>query len=137
MVDFLQLVTFVRQRLDSPFTVGNFVVDGNKQSGELKEPKAPTPGLLELPIRFTRLFGVIAIAGSLAAMVASYNWIADWAAQLRVQYLIMLLPALVLWTRRRQHRMLMAGGLAFAVNLWFVVPYVMPATGQASTPLED
>ncbi len=113
------------------------VVDNDKQSSQLDEATTTTRGFLELPIRFIRLFGFIAITGSLAALVASYNWLADWAAQLRVQYLIMLLPALVLWTRKRQHRILFAGGVAFALNLWSVIPYVIPITGLASKPMED
>ena len=112
-------------------------MDDDKQSGESNDAKVTTSGGLELLIRFSRLFGLLAIGGTLAALIASYNWIADLAAQLRVQYLIMLLPALVLWTRRRQHSMVIVGGLAFAVNLWFVVPYVIPIAGQASTSLED
>jgi endonuclease/exonuclease/phosphatase (EEP) superfamily protein YafD len=88
-------------------------------------------------IRFANLFGGIAVAGSSVAMVASYHWIADLASQLRVQYLIMLLPVMGIWVWTRYHKAAVVGGLAMGVNLWFIVPYFIPQDRVTSESIRN
>lgn len=76
--------------------------------------------------RLVNLFGATAILGTLLGFGASHHWIADIAVQFRVQYLIMLLPAVAVWIGKRRVKLLIVGGLALAVNLWPITAYFNP-----------
>ena len=83
--------------------------------------------------RLVNLFGWGSVFGTLLGFGASQYWIADIAAQFRVQYLCMLLPATALWMSRRRVKPLIVGGLALAVNLWPIIPYFVPPNRPAPT----
>lgn len=76
------------------------------------------PNAFGILVRLVNLFGILAIAGSAFSLAANQYWIADLAVQFRVQYLIMLLPAIVVWARKRRSNLSIIGGLALAMNLW-------------------
>ena len=93
------------------------------------------PNAVGILVRLVNLFGILAIAGSAFSLAANQYWIADLAVQFRVQYLIMLLPAIVVWVRKRRSKLSIIGGLALAANLWPVIPYLIPyGYSTAATP---
>ena len=68
-------------------------------------------------------FGLVSIAGTLAAFSARQNWVADVLSQFGVQYLVLLIVATVAWAVKRSWKRLIVGVLMLIVNGWLVVPY--------------
>lgn len=77
-------------------------------------------------VRLISLFGTIGLLATLLSFAASKHWVADVAAQLRVQYLLLLIPAVAVWNWTRRSKLACIGGLALAVNLWPIIPYFVP-----------
>ena len=90
-----------------------------------------------LVVRLVNLFGAIGLLGTLLGFAASYHWMADVAVQLRVQYLIMLVPAVVMWALQRRRVLAGVAALAVAVNAWPVVPYFIAPDSRAIAASES
>lgn len=76
-----------------------------------------------LILRILRLFGIIALVGTGLALFCESFWIADLAAQLRVQYVVLLILAFIPWGVRRSYRSLALAVVAMVLNLWPLMPY--------------
>jgi len=89
-------------------------------------------------VRILNLIGCFAVVGSIVSWFASVHWIGDMLAHLRVQYVILLLPALAIVVIRRK-RLLTAIVLGFiAYNVWPTIPYFVPVRqSSASRTLEN
>ena len=74
-------------------------------------------------LRILSLFGIIALMGTGLAMFCEWFWIADLAAQLRVQYVLLLVAAFVPWGIRRGYWWIASAVAALILNLWPIVPY--------------
>ncbi len=85
-------------------------------------------------LRILNLFGIIALVGTGLALFCESFWIADLAAQLRVQYVLLLIAALVPWGIRRSYRWGVLAVAALVLNLWPIVPYFFakPVAGNQS-----
>lgn len=114
-------------------------MNAEKQLDTTVDCKKPPPNPMGILVRLSNLFGTLAIAGSVIGLAANHYWIADLAVQFRVQYLIMLLPAIVIWVGKRRSKLSIIGGLALAVNLWPIIPYIVPHgySTAATTELTD
>ncbi len=76
-----------------------------------------------LILRILSLFGMIAVAATGLGLFCDSFWIADLAAQLRVQYVLLLIPAFVPWGIRRSYWRIVLAAAALILNLWPMVPY--------------
>jgi endonuclease/exonuclease/phosphatase (EEP) superfamily protein YafD len=83
--------------------------------------------------RLANLFGALAIAGTLLGFAARYSWVADFAVHMRVQYAILLLPTLAVWARSRKYKLAIIGVVALLLNVWPLIPYLLPIGGSLST----
>lgn len=86
----------------------------------MQPPKA-SPVIVIL--RCIKFVGIIGLVGTLIAFAADQNWIADLATQLRVQYVLMLFPSLIVFARERRKGLAAAIVAALAINLSWIAPY--------------
>jgi len=66
---------------------------------------------------------MISLAGTGLGLLCEWFWIADLAAQLRVQYVLLLISALIPWGIERNYRWIGIAVVALILNLWPILPY--------------
>ncbi len=85
-------------------------------------------------VRLIKAAGLIAMAGTVLALLADFHWIADIFCHFKVQYVLLLIPAIIFlgWYKRWKMVGLMLGVLVY--NTWGLLPYWFSG---ATTPINN
>jgi len=92
-------------------------------------PERPQPAKTSrypILVKLIRLFGTLAVVGSMLSFFAAYHWIADIVSQLTVQFLVLLAPAAMLAWHRKQKWLATFVILLMGSQLLKILPYYLP-----------
>lgn len=93
--------------------------------------QASVPKRTNLLVRLVVLARNIAILGISASWFAHQHWIADLVSHLRVQFAILLVPAITLAMIRRKRIVAMLVFGLFLYSVWPMIPYFIPRSPSA------